>query len=202
MTIADDSAKLLAYMDNHGLNGSNQVTRGWDHIGAIVVDSVLQRRQQYAATVQPRVLRLIKTWPDADTVSGFRTRIESGTLATVIQWKSAARLTQIAELTSVLEDQKIETVDDLRDKLIDPVQRPTLRTALRSVRNVGPKTLDYFDILTGIPSGVAIDVRIRTVTSATGIKDMSYAHLAAVIRDAATSRGWRAGDLDAALWKS
>jgi hypothetical protein len=38
------------------------------------------------------------------------------------------------------------------------------------------------------------------VAEAAAIEDTSYANTSAVIRAAADSRGWRAEDLDAALW--
>ncbi|MNR60791.1 hypothetical protein D3C85_1823640 [compost metagenome] len=43
-------------------------------------------------------------------------------------------------------------------------------------------------------------MRIRRAAEAAGIEDTSYANMSAVIRAAADSRGWGAGDLDAALW--
>lgn len=202
MTIEGDAEKLLAYMDSLGIDASTERTRGWHSIGAIIVDAALQRRQNYARTVRPRVAALVEAWPDADTTSGFRRRLDSGELSKTISWRSPERLTQIDHVTRVLErpDIEIETVNQLQDHLKHPAKRIELRTALRSVRHVGPKTLDYFDILTGIPTGVAIDVRIRRVAEAAGITNKSYDHLAAVIREAARRRGWRPGDLDGTLW--
>lgn len=103
-------------------------------------------------------------------------------------------------MTRVFESQRIDTVHELRDKLTDHAQRDELRRVLDDVRHVGPKTLDYFDILSGIPTGIAIDVRIRRVISAAGINDVSYRNISAVIRAAALSRSWRPSDLDSALW--
>lgn len=203
MTIEGDAEKLLEYMDLHGLDGSRQRVRGWDSIGAIVVDASLQRRQNYAATVRPRVVAVVEAWPDAATTTGFRRRLDTGKLSEVIRWPSAGRLTQIDHITNVLEreDIAIETVQQLRENLRDPSKRTSLRKALKAVRDVGPKTLDYFDILSGIPTGVAIDLRIRRRAKAAGIDNLSYDHLAAVIHTAAHRRGWRPGDLDAALWE-
>jgi hypothetical protein len=200
MTINGDTAKLLTFMDSHGLDASTEVRRGWASIGAIIVDASLQRRQNYKATVKPRVDALVATWPDASTTSGFRKRLATGTLSEIITWPSPGRLGQIDDLTCVFEDQGIETVEELRARLTDPAGRPVFRDALAAVRHVGPKTLDYIDILSGLSTGVAIDVRIRRVAAAPGIEDISYANMSAVIRAAADSRGWRAGDLDAALW--
>jgi hypothetical protein len=202
MTIEGDAEKLLAYMDSLGVDASTHRIRGWDSIGAIVVDAALQRRQNYANTVKPRVAALAAAWPDAETTTGFRRRLNTGKLSEVINWPTPGRLAQIDHITNVLEhdDIAIETVQELRDHLKHPAERTALRKALRAVRHVGPKTLDYFDILSGIPSGVAIDLRIRRVAKAAGIDNLSYDHLAAVIREAARRRGWRPGDLDGTLW--
>jgi hypothetical protein len=128
--------------------------------------------------------------------------LDSGELSETISWPTPGRITQIDDITKVLErpDIAVDTVPQLRDHLKDPAKRIELRTALRAVRHVGPKTLDYFDILSGIPTGVAIDVRIRRVAEAAGINNKSYDHLASVIREAARRRGWRPGDLDGTLW--
>lgn len=200
MTIDGDANKLLAFMDSHYIDGSIEVSRGWGHMGATVVDAALQRRQNYERTVKPRVVSLVTAWPDSETTTGFRRRLNTGKLPEVITWYSPNRLAQIEDMTRVFEDQQINTVAELRGKLTDDVQRSVLREALNEVRHVGPKTLDYFDILSGIPTGVAIDVRIRRIISAARIEDLSYRHISAVITAAALSRGWRPGDLDAALW--
>ena len=200
MTIDGDTAKLLAFIESHGIDASSEASRGWASIGAIIVDASLQRRQNYEATVKPRVDALVTAWPDARTTSGFRKRLATGTLSEVIDWPSPGRLAQIDDLTCVLEDQGIETVEELRARLADPAERPVLRDALAGVRHVSPKTLDYIDVLSGLLTQVTTDVRIRRVAEAAGIEDTSYANMSAVIGAAADSRGWRAEDLDAALW--
>jgi hypothetical protein len=200
MTIDGDTAKLLAFIDSHGIDASAEVSRGWASIGAIIVDASLQRRQNYEATVKPRVDALVAAWPDAQTTSGFRKRLATGSLSEVIDWPSPGRLAQIDDLTRVFEDQGVETVEELRARLADPAERPVFRDALADVRHVSPKTLDYIDVLSGLPTQVTTDVRIRRVAEAAAIEDTSYANTSAVIRAAADSRGWRAEDLDAALW--
>lgn len=202
MTTAMDAGKLLTYLDSNGISGANQVTRGWEHLGAVIVDAALQRRQRYKATVEPRVRALIEAWPDAATSSGFRTRIESENLSAVIRWKSADRLHQIDEILSVFEAKNIDAVSDLRIWLASSPERLELRAALRRVKHVGPKTLDYFDILVGRFDSVAIDTKIRKVAAKAGIINHAYGHLTAVVHEAAAIRGWRPGDLDAALWNA
>lgn len=155
MTIDNDDANLPASADSHGTDASTEVTRGWDHIGAIIVDATLQRRQNYNETVKPRVDALVAAWPDAATTSGFRQRLDTGKLSEVIDWPSPGRLAQIEDITRVFEREGIETVMELRGTLGDPAKSDALREALATVRHVSPKTLDYIGILSGISTGAA-----------------------------------------------
>ncbi|CAH0288175.1 hypothetical protein [Microbacterium sp. Bi128] len=157
MTIDNDAANLPAQLDSHGTDDSIEVSRGWDHIGAIVVDATLQRRQNYHATVRPRVVALVGAWPDAATTSGFRRRLDTGTLSEVISWPSPGRLAQVEDMTRVFESQGIETVVELRGALGDDASRAVLREALGAVRHVSPKTLDYIDTLSGVSTGGAVE---------------------------------------------
>lgn len=156
MTTDNDGADIPAEIGAQGADASTEV-RGWDHIGAIIVDAALQRRQNYHATVQPRVLALIAEWPDAATTSGFRRRLDTGKLSEVISWPSPGRLAQVEDMTGVLEREGIETVTELRAALGDQARRTLLREALGSVRHVSPKTLDYIDTLSGTSTGAAAD---------------------------------------------
>lgn len=157
MTIDNDAANLPAQLDSHGTDDSLEVSRGWDHIGAIIVDATLQRRQNYHATVRPRVVALVGAWLDAATTSGFRRRLDTGTLSEVISWPSPGRLAQVEDMTRVFESQGIETVVELRGALGDDARRAVLREALGAVRHVSPKTLDYIDTLSGVSTGGAVE---------------------------------------------
>ena len=150
MTSDNDAANLPEFMDAHGADASTEAGRGWDHIGAIIVDATLQRRQNYHETVRPRVVALVAAWPDAASTSGFRRHLDTGKLSDVINWPSPGRLAQVEDITCVLERQGIETVMELRAALGDPARRTVLREALAGVRHVSAKTLDYIDTLSGI----------------------------------------------------
>jgi hypothetical protein len=155
MTINNEDANLPVFLDPQGPDNSTDESRGWDHIGAVIVDATLQRRQNYHETVKPRVVALIEAWPEADTTSGFRRQLETGKLSEVIDWPSPGRLAQVDDITRVFERIGVETVTDLRGALSDPFRRTTLREALAAVRHVSPKTLDYFDVLSGVSPGAA-----------------------------------------------
>jgi hypothetical protein len=144
-------------MDTSGADDSTEVSRSWDHIGAIIVDASLQRRQNYHETVRPRVVALVEAWPDAATTSGFRQCLDTGTLSEVINWPSPGRLAQVEDMTRVFESQGIETVLELRGALSDPATRAVFREALGAVRHVSPKTLDYIDTLSGVSTGGVVE---------------------------------------------
>lgn len=200
MTVASDAALLLDHLDSIGVHGRDRVEKGWDHMGANLVDAALQRRQDYGKVVRKRARALKEAWPDAKTTSGFLDRLATDDLSAVINWTGADRLKQIADMAEVLKDQGVEEPGDLRAALEDPARRDELRAALDAVRYVGSKTLDYFDILAGLSSGIAVDSRLLAITKAAGIGRTDYDHVASVIRAAADARGWRHGDLDAAMW--
>lgn len=200
--ITQDAERLLEYMDGHNIDGARQMTRGWSHIGALITDAVLQRRQKYKATVFPRVESLVREWPDAETIKGFRERIDGGDLSAVIRWKGEERLKQIQDIVSVFEELGIDDVDTLRLRLGADPDRGEFRSALRRVRHVGQKTVDYVDILAGVETGTAVDCRIRKHMKSAGVSNLTYRHVQAVMRQAADARGWRHGDLDAALWNA
>ncbi|NKX55958.1 hypothetical protein [Arthrobacter mobilis] len=200
MTVASDAALLLAHLDSIGVHGRDRVEKGWDHMGANLVDAALQRRQDYGKVVRKRARVLKEAWPDAKTTSGFLDRLATDDLSAVISWSGPDRLKQIADMAEVLKDKRIEEPGDLRAALEDPDRKVELRGALQAIRYVGPKTLDYFDILAGLSTGVAVDRRLLRITDAAGIGRTGYDYVAEVIREAADVRGWRHGDLDAAMW--
>ncbi|MFD1211788.1 hypothetical protein ACFQ36_07015 [Arthrobacter sp. GCM10027362] len=200
MTVASDAALLLDHLDSIGVHGEVRVEKGWDHMGANLADAALQHRQDYEKVVRKRARALKEAWPDAKTTSGFLECLATDDLAAVIDWRGPDRLQQIKDMAAVLKDHQVEEAGDLREALEDPARRHGLRAALDAVRYVGPKTLDYFDILAGLSIGVAVDSRLLTITEAAGITSSGYDYVASAIRAAADTRGWRHGDLDAALW--
>ncbi|BAS11051.1 conserved hypothetical protein [Arthrobacter sp. Hiyo4] len=166
MNIDNDDANLPALPDSQGTDATTEVSRGWDHIGAIIVDATLQRRQNYNETVKPRVEALVAEWPDAATTSGFRQHLDTGKLSEVIDWPSPGRLAQVEDITQVFEREGIETVAELRGTLEDHTKGADLRAALALVRHVSPKTLDYIGTLTGISTGAA-------ARRAAGVEDLT-----------------------------
>jgi hypothetical protein len=225
--VAADADLLLDYVDAKGLDGAVQVNPGQAHLGGLIVDSALQRRQRYASVVAPRVAKLITAWPDADTTTGFRTRLGApdesanldpaatdtatpdqtgprglGGLGTVLNWYSPDRLVQMAQTADVFTDHGIDTTADLGAKLEDEATRQPLHRALQGIHHVGSRTLDYLDILCGITPALALGSRLQLAANRAGITLRDDGHLKAVMSYAANLRDWPVADLDAVLWAS
>lgn len=201
MTTTSDAQLLLDHLDRQGITGADAVTRGWDHMGALLTDAALQSGRRYKTQVLPRVRNLIAAWPDANTTTGLLRRLDTDDIGATLPWNGPRRLAKIPAMATVLQQHKIETVPELASALAGP-ERDVLRAELGALWGVGPKTLNYLSILAGDAHVVAIDVQVRAVARAAGITDVTTSHLETVLHEAAAIRGWRAGDLDAAIWDS
>ncbi|NQE88778.1 hypothetical protein [Nocardia terpenica] len=175
--------------------------RRWNHIGGLITDAALQPRTKYKTIVLPRVRRVISDWPDADVLSGFLRRLETHDLADTLRWRPASRkLNVIGDLTTVLHRLGIETVSELGNCYDGTEREQRTRRALRSVKFVGPKTVDYIAILTGSTNHVAVDAHIARFVRDAGVCDGTYQAVGALIVQVADELGCSAGALDAAIW--
>ncbi|MFD6396847.1 hypothetical protein [Nocardia sp. NPDC060249] len=180
-----------------------EAERRWDHIGAVIVDASLQPRTTYATVVLPRVRDVIAQWPEAVVLSGFRRRLDTDDLAGFLRWSERSRkLTVITELTATLGELGIETVHELADCYDGSDCELQTRRALRRVKGVGPKTVDYIAILVGSNRCVAVDRHVAAFVRAAGVgSGGGYDAIKALVVEAASELGCTAGALDAAIWK-
>jgi hypothetical protein len=165
----------------------------------VITDAVLQAGMRYR-TVKLRVDGLIRQWPDACTLAGFRRRIGSEGLSGVLDWRGK-KLDTIAALadrlsSEVVDGHPIDTVADLRAWLTGPDNPPSLRT----IKGVGAKTESYLCSVAGL-SAVAIDVHLRTFAREAGVSERSYSLLRALYETTAQCMGVDAGALDHAVWE-
>lgn len=198
--VAADARLVAALVSRTGLQPRDD-ERTWNHMGALIVDAALQPRTRYKTVVWPRARKIRDEWPDASTTAGFATRLASVDLPTYLAWRpTSPKITKIHDLTSAMTDLRIDTVGELASRLSAPTGDREVRSALRRVRHVGPKTLDYIAILAGSTDQVAVDQHIAAFVRAAGAQARSYDDVAAVVKAAATDMGCSPGALDAAIW--
>jgi hypothetical protein len=165
-------------------------------MGAVICDASFHARRKYVSTIRPRLLHLQAEWPDADTVRGFQARLTTEPLAAVMNFNSPARVATAHAITHLLVASGVDTRADLHAWLDHHVNR----AALRALKGVGPKTVDYIGNLVG-RSQVAVDVHLRAFAADAGVPSMGYAELRAVYESTAPLLGHEPGGLEHAVWR-
>ncbi|MGW4496481.1 hypothetical protein [Streptomyces sp. NPDC004376] len=120
-------------------------TGGWTHMGAVICDASFHARCRYEATLRPRLLRLQTDWPDAATVHGFQRRLATEDHAVAINFNHSRKVATAHAITDLLAAKGVDTRDELHAWL----DHETNRAALRTVKGVGPKSVDYIGNLVG-----------------------------------------------------
>ncbi|MEV5566921.1 hypothetical protein AB0L54_29300 [Streptomyces sp. NPDC052196] len=188
--------RLAAHIRDQLGAGPFSQADGWTHMGAVISDASFQARSRYKATILPRILALQTAWPDAATVKGFQARLATDDLATAMNFHHARKVAKAHNITDLLAVHGVDTRDDLRAWLdIQPN-----RAALRAVKDVGPKTVDYLGNLVG-GSQIAVDVHLRAFAAEAGVTDLRYEQLRTTYEHAAALLGHEPGGMEHAVWR-
>ncbi|WP_230211243.1 HhH-GDP family DNA glycosylase [Streptomyces kaniharaensis] len=196
MTAFDPVQRLATYVRTVLGDGPFPPPGGWTHMGAVICDTSFQARSKYESTVRPRMLRLQSAWPDAATVRGFQARLATEDLAVALNFNSPRKVATAHGITALLAARGVDTRGDLHSWL----GRQANRAALRAVKGVGPKSVDYIGNLVG-RSQVAVDVHLRAFAADAGIPDLGYEQLRAVYESTAAVLGHEPGGLEHAVWR-
>ncbi|WP_180289410.1 MULTISPECIES: hypothetical protein [Streptomyces] len=165
-------------------------------MGAVICDASFHARRPYRSTIRPRLLRLQSVWPDAVTVRGFQARIAAEDLAAAMDFNAPSRVATAHAITELLVARGVDTRDDLHVWL----DHQDNRAALRAVKGVGPKSVDYIGNLVG-RSQVAVDVHLRDFAVDAGVAGLRYEELRAAYEEAAAVLGHEPGGLEHAVWR-
>ncbi|GAA2512758.1 hypothetical protein GCM10010406_55820 [Streptomyces thermolineatus] len=196
MPIPSPAQQLAAHVQRLLGSGPFPQPGGWTHMGAVICDVSFQPRCNYEATLRPRLIRLQSDWPDAGTVRGFQRRLATEDLAVAMRFNHARKVATAHAITDLLAAHGVDTRDDLHTWL----GHQTNRAALRTVKGVGPKSVDYIGNLVG-RSHVAVDVHLRAFAADAGVPDLPYDQLRAAYEEAAALLGHDKGGLEHAIWR-
>ncbi|WP_339151990.1 hypothetical protein WID27_08595 [Streptomyces sp. F41] len=157
---------------------------GWTHMGAVICDVSFQPRCKYEETLRPRLLHLQSSWPDARTVRGFQRRLVTEDLAVAMKFSHVQKVATAHAITDLLAAHEVDTRDDLYMWF----DHQANRAALRTVKGVGEKSIDYIGNLVG-RSHVAVDLHLRAFAVDAGVPDLPYDQLRAAYEEAAALLG-------------
>jgi hypothetical protein len=195
-TIAQSNKLVGFILDLNGFQIYERTGAGYDHMGAIITDAVLQAGLNYKTVVAPRVQILIRRWPSASRTSTFASMIRRYGIKDVLNWRDDEKPRRIECLTEFFRRECIETEFQCRQWL----GNESNLGLLRQVRGIGPKSIDYIKSLLGIPA-VAVDRHIRTFIKWSGLSLSKYADIRDVVCEAAEILGCGHSALDHAIWR-
>lgn len=171
-----------------------------NHMGAVIVDGVLQSGLNYQNVVLPRVEK-IKSIPEARTVSGFLSLMVSNALDQLLAGKDnkpfgGDKPLTIILLASLLQLEGVETVSDFQNWLLNQDNEGKLKR----IRRIGDKTVDYLKLLVGIDT-VAVDVHLRNFLIKSGGTDTDYTSVKEIFLRASNMLEISPATLDSAVWQ-
>ncbi len=188
--------RVANYAMELGLEVAWQETRPvYDHMGAVLADSVLQSGLSYNSVVRPRINNIFNKYPDYTHTSMLVDLVQHGEVSTFMNWTHEEKISRFEELVIFLKDASVETVGELKECFASE----NFISSLRSVRGVGPKTVDYMGCLVGVDS-VAVDRHVKSFAKRVGIVEDDYDFLKEVFCYAADLSAVSRREFDAWVW--
>lgn len=188
--------KIADFADAEGVVTTRQATRAqYDHLGAVLADSVLQAGLRYASVVRPRVERILIRYPDSASAWALAEIVRNGQAAEFLDWQHPVKAARFERTVEFICKSGIEHVADLREKL----RSDEFCLHFQSINGIGPKTVDYMACLVGIES-IAVDRHIRSFARRVGIQAVDYLFLKRVFCFAADLLSISRREFDAWVW--
>jgi len=106
--------RIADYATDEGALGEQKIARAiCEHLGAVLADSVLQAGLNYTTVVRPRVLTILRTYPNRDTVSALLALIEERKTGVFLNWRHHEKVVRFEMLVALLKEWGIEDVNRL-----------------------------------------------------------------------------------------
>jgi endonuclease III len=192
----DDIDRVIAHLKELGVVPPLASSEPYNHMGAVIVDAVLQAGLNYKNVVEKRVTA-VAAIEAARTTEGFAQLLASRGVETLLSgWRPGRKTRLVQSLTDLLIREDVNTVAEFMDWL----QRPDNLSKLSALHGIGPKTVDYLKDLVGIPS-VAVDKHLDTFLTNAGIARRSYLEARTLIEGVADRMGVDRSALDHSVWK-
>ncbi len=194
--MTDNTQKLIDFIES--LDGFEFVTNidgNYQHIGATIVDGILQSGLNYETVVKPRVVSVLANFPSHTTTSSFQAVCEEKGIKNIISWNNDKKPNLIMLLLSFLKTENVETCQQFSIWLDQEQNIHKLRT----IKGIGPKTIDYFNSLLGKET-IAVDVHLKRFVKMAGIEFSDYDEIKNVITKAANHLDISLSLLDHSIW--
>lgn len=165
------------------------------HMGATLTDAVLQSGLNYRNVVYPRVLKLMTNYSDYKTTCDFLILMQTVPICELISCKNSNKIELIENLSWFFYNKKIENEEQLAIWL----NKENNIGELLDIKGVGPKTVDYLKMLSGLQS-IAIDRHLFEFLRVAGIIIDSYEEAHEFYKRAAKKLCMNECELDRNIW--
>ena len=167
----------------------------YNHMGATIVDGILQAGLNYKTVVYPRVKKLLITYPEYKTTCDFLILIQTIPLNKLINWNNVVKINRITELSWFLYNNSVETEANLAIWLEDYENKQKLK----QIKGIGNKTIDYLTMLSGKPA-IAIDRHLFKYLEYAGVVVKSYEEANKIYSYVANHLNMTFYELDKKIW--
>ena len=179
------------------------------HVGAVIIDGVLQVGKDYEKLVRPAVDKILK-YEEARTVSGFIRLLSENELGRLINFKTPKTKYDLLRVANFFANKELDTFAQLYDWLKPEEHRDQLLAMKHdpngAIFSVADKTADYFRRVVGHWDAVAVDTNTRRLLDRAGIVSMyshkyEYKEKRTIVQLAALNLKHWPIDLDASIYK-
>ncbi len=167
----------------------------YEHMSAVIVDSILQAGMNYDRIVLPRVRMLIEKYDDFRTTEDFLVLIQAKPLGQLISWRNEKKLERIRKLTWYFYERRINKISDLQEWFRTEENIMNLRL----INGIGPKTVDYMKKLVGIDT-FAVDRHLFKFLELSGVCTTDYVEATIIYENASLELHIDKWTLDKAIW--
>ena len=167
----------------------------YKHMGATIVDSILQAGLNYKTVVYPRVKKLLMAYPEYKTTCDFLILMQTIPLTNLINWTNEVKINRIKELSWFLFNNSVETEADLGIWL----RNKKNKDKLLNINGIGNKTVDYLTMLSGKPA-IAIDRHLFKYLEYAGVIVKSYEEANKIYSYVANKLNMTFYELDKKIW--
>ena len=189
------SALVYFVQSLSGFRIIDEIDGNYNHMGATIADAILQANMKYESHVRPRVNRIRTEYPEAATISGLRRLLSEITITEFLDWRGMDRTKRFKEVVDLLSNQGVNTERDFKKWLT--IGNNLLK--LREIHGIGPKTVDYFRLLTGFQTN-AVDRHLLNFLKKAGIDVSGYDEAQDVINLAADKMSIARSHFDHSIW--
>jgi hypothetical protein len=141
----------------------------YSHMGAILADTALQAGLSYSGIVRPRIDRLLTAFPSADSISGLCSELSKTSASVFLDWSHPEKLQRFNGLIQACRSASVDTLMEFQDWVVTRIAA----TALRSIRGIGPKSVDYLRMLAG-HSAIPMDRHLFNFIAIAGVRTTDY----------------------------